>query len=143
MDSLGESEIDGVLRDNGYGFLGLASDNRPYVIPMSFGYNGDALYFQMSTQGRKMEFMEENPVAAFTVLGIDHETGISKSVLVEGELSKVLEDNRMVAFEALAANAEFGTDVEVWSTPVRETDLSQFELRPTDITGRIFGEKMA
>jgi len=25
--------------------LGLAKDNSPYIVPVSFGYDGDALYF--------------------------------------------------------------------------------------------------
>ena len=40
MDTLDEAEIDEVLRNTGYGFLGLARNNRPYVIPTSFGYDG-------------------------------------------------------------------------------------------------------
>ena len=42
--------------------LGLARDNVPYVIPVSFGYDGDALYIHTAHTGRKIEFFEANPV---------------------------------------------------------------------------------
>jgi len=141
MDSLDGNGIDEVLTSTSYGFLGLARDDTPYVIPMSFGYDGDALYFQMNFQGRKSDCIGENAAAAFAVLSIDPATGVSKSVLVEGELSEVRGDDRTPAFEALAANAEFGTSLDIWRSPLEETNLTLFELPPTDITGRVFGEE--
>jgi nitroimidazol reductase NimA-like FMN-containing flavoprotein (pyridoxamine 5'-phosphate oxidase superfamily) len=41
--------------------LGLAKDNVPYVIPVSFGYDGASLYIHTAHAGRKIEFFEANP----------------------------------------------------------------------------------
>jgi len=41
--------------------LGLSRDNVPYVIPVSFGYDGVALYIHTAHTGRKIEFFEANP----------------------------------------------------------------------------------
>ena len=33
--------------------LGLARDNIPYILPVSFGYDGKAIYFHTAKEGRK------------------------------------------------------------------------------------------
>lgn len=142
MNPLDEADIDKLLREIGYGFLGLARNDNSYVIPISFGYDGDGLYFQMNSAGRKFEYIEDNSSTMFAVLGINQDTGISKSVLVEGELCEIPEDDEMSAYEALAANAMFGTDLEVWGNPLQEEDLTHLKLLPANITGRAFGENM-
>ena len=37
--------------------LGLARDNIPYILPVSFGYDGEAIYFHTAKEGRKIEFL--------------------------------------------------------------------------------------
>jgi len=41
--------------------LGLAVDGEPYVVPISFGFDGEAVFFHTAPQGRKIEMMEANP----------------------------------------------------------------------------------
>ena len=96
----------------------------------------------MNSQERKFEYLENNPVASFAVFGMDEATGISKSVRVEGEVTAVSGDEGKNALEALEANAEFDTDLEVWGGPVGEVDLTLLALSQTTIRGRVFGEKM-
>jgi nitroimidazol reductase NimA-like FMN-containing flavoprotein (pyridoxamine 5'-phosphate oxidase superfamily) len=45
--------------------LGLAQDNVPYIVPVSFGYDGSALYFHTALSGRKLEFIAANPGVCF------------------------------------------------------------------------------
>jgi len=45
--------------------LGLAKDNRPYIIPVSFGYDGSALYFHTAKTGTKIDFITANPGVCF------------------------------------------------------------------------------
>lgn len=45
--------------------LGLAKDNVPYLVPLSFGYDRSALYFHTALTGRKIDCMEANPVVCF------------------------------------------------------------------------------
>lgn len=41
--------------------LGLAKDNIPYIVPVSFGYDGSDIYIHTALAGRKIEFFEANP----------------------------------------------------------------------------------
>ena len=55
------ADIDQVIYGSQVCRLGLARDNVPYVIPVSFGYDGTFLYFHTAHTGRKIEFIEANP----------------------------------------------------------------------------------
>lgn len=141
MEELSRNEVDRVLTEVGYGFLGFGRENGPYVLPMSFGYDGDYLYFQMNSQGRKFEYIDGKTPVCLTVFTVDPETGISKSIIVEGELREVSEERTAAAYEALASTANFGTDLSLWGVPLQETDPTLFVLRPEDVSGRMFGEQ--
>ena len=45
--------------------LGLAKDNIPYVLPVSFGFDGTAIYFHTAKEGRKIDFMAANDQICF------------------------------------------------------------------------------
>ncbi|MBW1649123.1 MAG: pyridoxamine 5'-phosphate oxidase family protein [Deltaproteobacteria bacterium] len=45
--------------------LGLAKDNIAYIVPVSFGYDGDNIYFHSSKKGRKIDFIEANNFVCF------------------------------------------------------------------------------
>ena len=45
--------------------LGLVDGNRPYVVPMSFGYRENALYFHTGKKGKKMEILKKNNRVCF------------------------------------------------------------------------------
>jgi nitroimidazol reductase NimA-like FMN-containing flavoprotein (pyridoxamine 5'-phosphate oxidase superfamily) len=53
--------------------LGLCKDNIPYIVPVSFGYDGTALYFHTAVDGRKIEFFRANNQVCFE---IEHEVAI-------------------------------------------------------------------
>jgi nitroimidazol reductase NimA-like FMN-containing flavoprotein (pyridoxamine 5'-phosphate oxidase superfamily) len=41
--------------------LGLAVDGEPYVVPISFGFDGESVFFHTAATGRKIEMMAANP----------------------------------------------------------------------------------
>ncbi len=57
--------------------LGLTRNDVPYIVPVSFGYDGESLFFHTAAQGRKIDFLTSgNPVCfeferAVKVLGND------------------------------------------------------------------------
>jgi len=55
------SEIDKVIRDCKVCHLAMTADNEPYVVPISFGYDGAAVYFHTAREGRKIDFFTANP----------------------------------------------------------------------------------
>jgi hypothetical protein len=141
MRELSRDEVDSVLVEVGYGFLGLARESTPYVLPMSFGYDGEALFFQMNSTGRKFDFISDATPASFAVLAIDQETGVTRSVSVDGQLREVPEERTQAAFDALAATANFGTDLELWGVKLQETDPRLYTLQPDSVSGRVYGEE--
>ncbi|SFE49016.1 hypothetical protein SAMN05216378_3301 [Paenibacillus catalpae] len=60
-------KIQSFLEQARTGFLGLASDNVPYVVPLNFVWKDDAIYFHGASEGRKIDMIADNPEACFTV----------------------------------------------------------------------------
>jgi nitroimidazol reductase NimA-like FMN-containing flavoprotein (pyridoxamine 5'-phosphate oxidase superfamily) len=52
--------------------LGLCEGDRPYVVPLCFGYQDNALYFHSAGQGKKLDILRKNNNVCFEV-DIDHE----------------------------------------------------------------------
>jgi nitroimidazol reductase NimA-like FMN-containing flavoprotein (pyridoxamine 5'-phosphate oxidase superfamily) len=49
------ARIDSIIRRCPVCHLGLISDGEPYVVPLSFGYDGVAVCLHMAPEGRKMD----------------------------------------------------------------------------------------
>lgn len=45
--------------------LGLAMGNTPYIVPVSFGFDGHAIYFHTAKEGRKIVFLAANSRVCF------------------------------------------------------------------------------
>lgn len=45
--------------------LGLSRDNLPYVVPVSFGYDGAAIYFHTAMEGMKLDYLASNNRVCF------------------------------------------------------------------------------
>jgi len=59
------AEIDAIIRAAEVCRLAFARDNEAYVVPLSFGFDGRALYFHSAPSGRKLEFIAANPRVCF------------------------------------------------------------------------------
>jgi uncharacterized protein len=68
------TEIDQIIQACTVCHLGLSKDNLPYVVPLSFGYDGRCIYFHCAREGRKLEFLAANAQVCFQM-----ECGISLS----------------------------------------------------------------
>jgi len=64
--------LDELLRRETVLYLAMVDEGAPYVVPMSYGYDGNALYLHSALAGRKMEILRRNPRVSFAV-GIDRE----------------------------------------------------------------------
>lgn len=62
---VGRAEIDAILRGSQVCRLALAKDNEPYLVPVSFGYDGSAIYLHTASAGRKIDFFLANPRVCF------------------------------------------------------------------------------
>lgn len=59
------SEIDAVIRKSTVCRLAMIDGDRPYVVPLCFGYHGDVLYFHGASSGKKIELLQANPNVCF------------------------------------------------------------------------------
>lgn len=57
--------IDDIIRRARVCHLGLADDGLPYIVPLSFGYDGQSLYFHCAAQGRKLDLIRRQPRVCF------------------------------------------------------------------------------
>ena len=102
-----EAAMDRLLRERGIGVLSMTNGDRPYGVPLSFGYaGGDRLYFLFaghSESGRKETYAERSETASFLVYDVD--AGGWRSVIVEGPISRITIDEWDAAREAMGENA--------------------------------------
>lgn len=68
---MGDGEIEKALTEAGVGVLGLPTDHAPYLLPMSFGYDGESRLFftflQFGLSSRKVELSKQAKGASFLV----------------------------------------------------------------------------
>ena len=58
-------EIEAIIRESLACRLALSEGNRPYVVPLCFGYENNTLYFHSATEGRKIEILKKNTNVCF------------------------------------------------------------------------------
>ena len=61
------SEIEAILDKARVCRLALAEDNRPYVVPLNFGYKDNCLYFHTGKAGKKIDILQRNNRVCFQV----------------------------------------------------------------------------
>ncbi len=59
------SEIDEIIHSAQVCRLAFAVDNRPYLIPVSFGYDDTRLYVHTAKAGKKIDCIRANPYVCF------------------------------------------------------------------------------
>jgi nitroimidazol reductase NimA-like FMN-containing flavoprotein (pyridoxamine 5'-phosphate oxidase superfamily) len=60
-------EMETVLREQRFGFLGLAADSEPYVVPLNYGYVAGKVLFHCALEGRKLDMLRADQQVCFTV----------------------------------------------------------------------------
>ncbi len=63
--------IESILDDAVVLHLGLLDGDRPYIIPVNFGYKGDSIYIHSAPEGKKIELIRERNIISFQA-----ETGV-------------------------------------------------------------------
>ena len=70
LGELNDQEIEGVLLGAMIGRIGCHVDARTYIVPISYAYDGEAVYGH-SGAGRKVTMMRTNPSVCFEVEQVD------------------------------------------------------------------------
>jgi len=58
---MNRSEIDAIIRSCQVCRVGLVDGSEPYIVPMSFGYDGECFSFHCAPAGRKLDLLRRNP----------------------------------------------------------------------------------
>ncbi|MHA2028162.1 MAG: pyridoxamine 5'-phosphate oxidase family protein [Candidatus Kariarchaeaceae archaeon] len=58
-----ENELKRILRETKYITIAMCSDNQPYLVTLSHGYDSqsDSIYFHCASAGKKVEILTKNP----------------------------------------------------------------------------------
>jgi nitroimidazol reductase NimA-like FMN-containing flavoprotein (pyridoxamine 5'-phosphate oxidase superfamily) len=59
-------EMEKLLADERVGYLGMSVGDKPYVIPMTYGYAEGKIVFHCAVEGRKLELIRDNAHVCFT-----------------------------------------------------------------------------
>lgn len=106
--------LDRIIQGSAYCHLACCQDDRPYLIPISFGYDGQAIYIHTAPEGKKILIFERNPQVSLSFVCqaelITHPQqacqwsfGFS-SVFAEGEICELtdIEDKRYALNQIMA-----------------------------------------
>jgi nitroimidazol reductase NimA-like FMN-containing flavoprotein (pyridoxamine 5'-phosphate oxidase superfamily) len=66
------AEIESIIQRSLVCRLGMVDENRPYIVPLCFGYKDNTLYFHSANQGRKIDILKKNNTVCFE-FDIDYE----------------------------------------------------------------------
>ncbi len=61
------ADIEQILKQGQVCRLGFVDRNVPYIVPVSYGYKDQALYFHSAPGGRKIDLIKANPLVCFEV----------------------------------------------------------------------------
>lgn len=86
---LNSEDIESMLLHHYLGRIGCHSDELTYVVPISYAYDGNAIYCHCDP-GKKIEMMRENPKVCFEVDTLEN-LASWKSVIAWGEYEEISE----------------------------------------------------
>lgn len=130
-----ETEIDDFLRERGYGVLALADDRGTYPVPISFGYDGERIYFAFLRTGessKKVTAARESGRASLLAMDVDGEREW-RSAIAYGGLDPLDEEDWESAVLALRDNA-WHPSLFAEATPARGIDW--WAMAVEEATGR-------
>jgi nitroimidazol reductase NimA-like FMN-containing flavoprotein (pyridoxamine 5'-phosphate oxidase superfamily) len=84
---LTEDQVNSILLSQAFGRLACTDGERPYIVPITYAYDGKYIYGQ-TNEGTKLELMRKNPSVCFEV---DRMTDMKnwKSVIVYGKFEEL------------------------------------------------------
>ncbi|MDP9259129.1 MAG: pyridoxamine 5'-phosphate oxidase family protein [Actinomycetota bacterium] len=99
LGELTSDEIDGVLRSEAIGRIGCYAFGRPYVVPITYAYDGIAVYGH-SREGLKLRMMRSHPTVCFEVERFESPSSW-QSVIALGTFSELEPPEAEIAMELL------------------------------------------
>jgi nitroimidazol reductase NimA-like FMN-containing flavoprotein (pyridoxamine 5'-phosphate oxidase superfamily) len=141
--------IEDIIRQCKICFIGMMDGQGfPYVLPMNFGYEGDAIYLHSAPEGSKITALEANPNVCITFcpepeLAYQHEEVACSyrmkggSVLCRGKVVFVEDyDAKIEALNILMK--QYSDKTYTYSAPAVQ-NVRIWKVEPIEITAHIFG----
>ena len=102
--------IDEILTANSVCHLAMVDDGRPYVVPMTYGYDGRCIYLHSATAGRKVEALRRDGRVCFSIFDGFHPPGADlacrkstkyRSVIGTGTVTFLEGEDKVAALDML------------------------------------------
>ena len=139
LAEMDEAEIDRFLYNQSVGVLGLPAEGAPYLLPLTFGYDGEEgrLYFTffVGDASRKVALSRRADRAGFLVYKADS-AFVWESVLLTGTIDELPPD-AWTAHEDVLSNA---WRLDVFERAATAGDLRTFEFDVLDRRGLRYAE---
>jgi nitroimidazol reductase NimA-like FMN-containing flavoprotein (pyridoxamine 5'-phosphate oxidase superfamily) len=132
LETMRRAEIDAFLDSQSVGVLGLSDDPVPYLLPLSYGYDGESLYFTylLGEQSTKEDLTEAAERGSFLVFSA--ETRFNwRSVLVEGTFRSIPPHH----WGDLADTLDGAWRPEVFQTASPSRNVRIYALDVTEVAG--------
>lgn len=72
MEITDTAAIESIILKSSVCRLAMSENDRPYIVPLCFGYEDNALYFHSAREGKKVDMLRKNSKVCFE-LDTDHE----------------------------------------------------------------------
>ncbi len=133
MERMEDERVERFLSSHSIGVLGLPTEDAPYLLPMSYGYDGGTrlyFYFIVSEKSRKVELLEQAETASFLVYAA--ETMFNwQSVSLTGTVQELSDKKRA----ELSGDQEPRWRPEFFDTASETERTRLYEFRVDDWTG--------
>jgi hypothetical protein len=133
---LSKDECLNLLSATRYGRLGLTNGNQPYVVPMSYVYQDSRIYLHSRGNGRKVEYVTENPRVCFQIDLLEKERWSSVIATGIARLSDSVEAKQKM-FDAFINKGQGGHGGRKFSREELERmPMTIWEIDILEMTGR-------
>lgn len=142
--ALTDTQIRNVLSSQVLGRLACTDGQQPYIVPVTYSYDGDFIYGQ-SNEGRKLKLLRKNPLVCFEA---DLMTDMAnwQCVLVFGKFEELMGKEAKAAkeklfsrvFSLMTSSTLHGHEHAVSSTPddSGREKMIMYRIRINEISGR-------
>jgi uncharacterized protein len=92
-------EIEKVLCEENLGYLGLSSNDKPYVVPLNYIYLDGRLILHCALTGKKLDYLEKNHSVCFSVArqsGTIEQHEQNNACLIHSESVMCFDDARLI-----------------------------------------------
>ena len=144
IGAMNKYQIDHLLRGELVGRIGCSVNRKTYVVPITYVYDGEAIYAH-TREGHKIMMMRENPEICFEVDRIDNLANW-QSVIIQGHYEELKGKKADEALQLIVNRVHPFADSETLvpkhglerhATPVtREVKMVVFKIRIHEATGR-------